>query len=234
MVQRPPTQSHLCSSGFSAIQLLQCHLWIISASPTTAVPGDVEGFEEVTIKSNNAKSTLRGVLLGRNLPKLSWREQSAQGRDVMLLWHVTRYYWFRYRQLRCHVLLEALCFPGIIVFSGQKVHGGHMDAFWEKRVKLDMTPTAAKLLLLATEPSWEWIRRYSWFVSLIHHIRIQKTVLLSVSRWQNQGPCSVTYMTSTTQSVSKCKDTVIQMKFILSSFIMRCEAQTKHSQIWFF
>lgn len=37
-------------------------------SPTAAVPEDVERFEKVTIKSNDAKSILRYILVASNLP----------------------------------------------------------------------------------------------------------------------------------------------------------------------
>lgn len=49
------------------------------------MPGDVEGFEEVTIRFGDAKSPLRYVLVGSKLSKSSRRESVLlEGNDVLL------------------------------------------------------------------------------------------------------------------------------------------------------
>lgn len=122
----------------SAIQLLQCHLWIISASPTAAVPEDVEESEEVTIGSSSAKSTLRYVLMRRNLLKLSWREWSPRGSDVKWFntpaWMVNLMLALQIHSLdvKCFLKHPSLCFSESIHCSQVRI----MMHFAHKGVKL--------------------------------------------------------------------------------------------------
>lgn len=124
------------------------------------MPGDVEGFEEVTIKAYNAKSILRYVLVGGNLPKLSWRERSPRGCDVTLLSDMDGWVGIISSGTQLCSLDVMCCFHNkpehcSCVFVCQVFLDASLaDCYWmdvlrEKGVKLDIVLNATKLLLLS-------------------------------------------------------------------------------------